>query len=73
MCIRDSIDDGILWIIDFKTASLNKNETIDEFIKRQKDAHQFQIKKYKEVLSGVFNLPCKSAIYCPTESQLIVI
>ena len=67
------IDDGILWIIDFKTASLNKNETIDEFIKRQKDAHQSQIKKYKEVLSDVFNLPCKSAIYCPAESQLIVI
>jgi len=67
------IDQGILWIIDFKTASLNKNETIDEYIKRQKHTHQSQIKKYKEVLSDVFNLPCKSAIYCPAESQLIVI
>ena len=34
------IDDGTLWIIDFKTASIDKGETLGEFINRQKLSHQ---------------------------------
>ena len=67
------IDDGILWIIDFKTASLNKDETLDEFKERQKLSHQSQIEKYKEVLNDFFDLPSRAAIYCPAESQLIMV
>ena len=85
MCIRDRfrsaqqtvivdrlfIDDGILWIIDFKTASVNEGETLDKFIERQKISHQSQIEKYKEVLDDFFDFPIKAAIYCPAVSQLI--
>jgi ATP-dependent exoDNAse (exonuclease V) beta subunit len=65
------IDDGTLWIIDFKTASIDKGETLGEFINRQKLSHQSQIIKYKEVLNDFYDLPSKAAIYCPAESQLI--
>jgi ATP-dependent exoDNAse (exonuclease V) beta subunit len=67
------IDDGKLWIIDFKTASLSKDETINEFIERQKLSHQQQIEKYKEVLTDFFELPSRAAIYCPAVSQLILL
>ena len=67
------IDDGTLWIIDFKTASLNKDETLVEFIERQKHSHQSQMKKYQEVLNDFFDMPTKAAIYCPAESQLILL
>ncbi|MDC0197331.1 UvrD-helicase domain-containing protein [Candidatus Thioglobus sp.] len=65
------IDDGILWIIDFKTSSVNEGETLDKFIERQKISHQSQIEKYKEVLDDFFDFPIKAAIYCPAVSQLI--
>ena len=65
------IDDGTLWIIDFKTASIDEGETLGEFINRQKLSHQSQIIKYKEVLNEFYDLPSKAAIYCPAESQLI--
>ncbi len=66
------IEDGTLWIIDFKSASLNKGETLNEFIDRQKFSHQSQIKKYTEVLANFYDLTTKAAIYCPAESQLIL-
>ena len=67
------IEDGTLWIIDFKTASLNDGESMSSFIGRQKQSHQKQIKIYQEVLDDFFKLPSKVALYCPAASQLIII
>ncbi|MDC3280629.1 UvrD-helicase domain-containing protein [Candidatus Pseudothioglobus singularis] len=65
------VEDGVLWIIDFKTSSLHEGENINAFIERQKNAHQGQIENYKGVLEEFFQLPSKSALYCPAASQLI--
>jgi len=65
------IEDGVLWIIDFKTASPTKDESIDTFIERQKNSHQEQLQEYQEILQNVFKLPTKLALYCPAISQLI--
>ena len=65
------IEDGVLWIIDFKTASPTKDESIDTFIERQKKSHQEQLLEYQEILQNVFKLPTKLALYCPAISQLI--
>jgi ATP-dependent helicase/nuclease subunit A len=67
------IENGTLWIIDFKTASLNDGESMSSFIGRQKQSHQKQIKIYQEVLDDFFKLPSKVALYCPAASQLIII
>jgi len=65
------IEEGVLWIIDFKTASPTKDESIDTFIERQKNSHQEQLQEYQEILQGIFKLPIKLALYCPAISQLI--
>ena len=65
------VEDGVLWVIDFKTASLNDGENIHAFIERQVNAHQRQVENYKGVLEEFFQLPSKSALYCPAVSQLI--
>ena len=65
------VEDGVLWIIDFKTSSLHEGENINAFIERQKNAHHGQIENYKGVLEEFFQLPSKSALYCPAASQLI--
>jgi ATP-dependent exoDNAse (exonuclease V) beta subunit len=67
------IDNGILWIIDFKTATLNEDESINSFIERQKHSHHKQLLEYQEILEEVFRLPSRSALYCPSVSQLILL
>jgi ATP-dependent exoDNAse (exonuclease V) beta subunit len=67
------IDNGILWVIDFKTATLNEDESINSFIERQKHSHHKQLLEYQEILEGVFRLPSRSALYCPSVSQLILL
>jgi ATP-dependent helicase/nuclease subunit A len=67
------IEDDSLWIIDFKTASLNEGESMDSFIERQKLSHQKQIKTYQEVLEDFFKIPSKIALYCPAVSKLILL
>jgi ATP-dependent exoDNAse (exonuclease V) beta subunit len=65
------IENGVLWIIDFKTASPKKDESIDTFIERQKHSHREQLIEYQEILQKVFKLPTKLALYCPAINQLI--
>ena len=65
------IEDGVLWIIDFKTASPKKDESIDAFIDFQKQSHREQLLEYQAILQNHFNSPTKLAIYCPAISQLI--
>ena len=67
------IEDDVLWIIDFKTASLGKGESISSFIERQKKSHLKQIMEYQEILEDIFKLPSRLAIYCPAISQLIIL
>ena len=65
------IEDGVLWVIDFKTSSPQKEESIDAFIERQKRSHREQLLEYQAILQKHFNSPTKLAIYCPAISQLI--
>ncbi len=67
------IDNGILWIIDFKTATLNEDESINSFIERQKHSHHKQLLEYQEILEEIFRLPSRLALYCPSVSQLILL
>jgi len=65
------VEEGILWIIDFKTASPAAGEPADIFIGRIKKQHQKQLHHYQGILEGIFQLPAKSAIYCPSIPKLI--
>lgn len=68
---RIFIENNTLWIIDFKTISPNTNENIEKFTARVKKEYQQQLYQYSDILSNVFTMPIKMAIYCPSLPQLI--
>jgi ATP-dependent exoDNAse (exonuclease V) beta subunit len=65
------IDENILWIVDFKTATPLKNETISQFIIRQKNQHTKQLLFYQEVLTEVYQQPSSCILYCPAVQKII--
>ena len=65
------VEKGTLWIVDFKTALPALGESTDVFIERIKKQHQEQLHHYQSVLEGIFQLPAKAAIYCPSIPKLI--
>ena len=68
---RIFIEKNTLWIIDFKTISPNVDETIQTFIIRVKKDYQKQLYQYQTILSDIFEIPIKTAIYCPALPKLI--
>ncbi len=67
------IDEDTLWIIDFKTARQANDESIAQFIHRQKTKHAQQLLSYKVVLSASYSMEIKCALYCPAVQKLIEI
>jgi len=67
------IDDDVLWIIDFKTASLLDDESESQFVQRQKSEHTKQLLFYQEVLSKIYPNNIKCALYCPAVQKIIEI
>lgn len=65
------VDEGTLWLIDFKTAEPVKDEPLDTFIKRQQKQHAKQLLFYKTAMSEIYDYPVCCALYCPSVSQLI--
>ncbi len=67
------IENDILWIVDFKTATLLDDESLDQFSRRQQSQHAKQLLFYQESLSRIYNNEIKCALYCPAVGQLIEI
>jgi len=65
------IDDDVLWIIDFKTASRQAGETLDQFSIRQKAKYAKQLNLYRQTLSQIYSNAINCALYCPAEQELI--
>ncbi len=57
--------DNIRWIIDYKTAMPEKNETLDTFLSEQEKTHAEQLKKYQSAFSIIENRPIKLGLYFP--------
>ena len=49
------------------------SKSINSFIERQKHSHHKQLLEYQEILEEVFRLPSRTALYCPSVSQLILL
>nr|BBA26280.1 ATP-dependent DNA helicase [bacterium symbiont of Abyssogena mariana] len=67
------IDGDTLWIIDFKTATKSNDESIAQFIQRQKTKYTQQLLSYKVALSACYSMEIKCALYCPAVQELIEI
>lgn len=65
------IDNNTLWIIDFKATTPALEEPLDVFTSRLTKQHQGQLSHYQKVLEGIFQLPTKTALYCPAVPQFI--
>ena len=57
------IENGVLWVIDYKTHMLKADETLAHFLTRQKTKHQTQMQKYQSILARYYNYPIKTALY----------
>ncbi|QKQ24671.1 UvrD-helicase domain-containing protein [Candidatus Ruthia endofausta] len=67
------IDEDILWIIDFKTTRQANDESIAQFIQRQKAKHTQQLLSYKVALSACYSMEIKCVLYYPAVQELIEI
>lgn len=58
------IADGVLWIVDFKTA-VPKGIDVDTFLISQKKHYKDQLMQYKLALTHKFDMPIKAGLYFP--------
>lgn len=65
------VDEGRLWVIDFKTTEPAEGESLDAFIKRQQKQHSKQLSFYKTAMFEIYKYPVHCALYCPSVPVLI--
>jgi ATP-dependent exoDNAse (exonuclease V) beta subunit len=70
---RTFIENGIRWIIDYKTATPEEGEAIADFLVKQSQQHQAQLQRYAKVFAQQTNLPIKLMLYFPLLDQTITL
>lgn len=68
---RTFVDNGVRWIVDYKSSEAERGCTLDEFIEQQKKTYQSQLQGYKTLLSATENLPVKTALYLLSYGYLV--
>jgi len=67
---RTFIDNGQRWIIDYKSAHPEGNESLDSFLQGQRQAHQPQLDGYASLFAELEHLPIQTALYFPLLGHL---
>lgn len=63
---RTFIDNGIRWIIDYKTAIPTSNQTLQEFLQEQSAIYKPQLSNYTKIIQNIDNrTPIKTGLYLP--------
>ncbi|MDG1820008.1 MAG: 3'-5' exonuclease, partial [Porticoccaceae bacterium] len=62
---RTFIDQGLRWIIDYKFSAPAESETQSQFIARQTQTYQGQLKHYANLYKGLEKNPVRCALYFP--------
>ncbi len=63
---RIFVDDGIYWVVDYKTSSPAEGEAVDAFLRREGEHYRKQLSIYTELLAlQEDSLPIKAALYFP--------
>jgi ATP-dependent helicase/nuclease subunit A len=60
---RTFIDEGVRWIIDYKSSSLSQNDTQADFLKKQEDHYLPQLSRYAELFQRMDDRPVKTALF----------
>ncbi|MCX2981345.1 hypothetical protein EYC98_10760 [Halieaceae bacterium IMCC14734] len=60
---RTYLEDGVRWIIDYKSSSPAVGETLEDFCRRESDRYAQQLTAYAQNLAAIDNKPVKCALY----------
>ncbi len=70
---RTFVADGVRWIIDYKSAQPDANQSLDAFIKEQKERYTPQLQAYATLMAQMESLPIRTALYFPLVPHLAII
>ena len=62
---RVIVDKESVWIIDFKTSQPCIDQDTNEFIQVEVDTYRSQLKRYKDAINSIFQLPTRCILYFP--------
>ena len=54
---------GVRWVIDYKTANVDSENSVQSFIDKEKQRYLPQLEKYRSIASAVFDAPVQVALY----------
>ena len=55
--------EGVRWVIDYKTANVDPEQSVESFIKSETQRYLPQMEKYRNIASAVFDAPVQTALY----------
>ncbi|MDH4049057.1 MAG: UvrD-helicase domain-containing protein [Gammaproteobacteria bacterium] len=61
---RIRIDDGIHWIVDYKT-STHEGGDLDRFLREESERYRYQLRKYATLYRRLVDEPVRTALYFP--------
>ncbi|MDX1696228.1 MAG: 3'-5' exonuclease, partial [Ketobacteraceae bacterium] len=64
---------GTTWVVDYKTATPRDDQTIEEFLKEQKEHHEPQLKLYQTALQQAGFDKVKTALYFPMSATWLAL
>lgn len=66
---RTFVDEsGVRWIIDYKTAALNDEDNLNDFISKEKSKYASQLGHYAKAIRGLDQRPIQLGLYFPLMS-----
>jgi ATP-dependent exoDNAse (exonuclease V) beta subunit len=70
---RTFIDDGVRWIIDFKTG-FHEGANLQEFLDQEKKRYKNQLEQYEELFKIMGETrPIKKALYYPMHRKFVIV
>jgi len=68
---RSFVYQGNCYVIDYKTAVPDANQSLDTFLQQQLETHKPQLERYRLLMHKKSSLPVKVALYFPLLDQLV--
>jgi ATP-dependent exoDNAse (exonuclease V) beta subunit len=58
-------DDGVRWIVDYKSSVTREDQPVEEFLQEQGERYGGQLRSYRELFEMLEDRPIKTALYFP--------
>ena len=69
---RTFVEDGVRWIIDYKTSSHSGGD-LEGFLENEADRYREQLQAYRDAMALVDRRPIKTALYYPLLDRFVVV